>query len=218
MKSNPLERGASLLLTTALHAAAGLGLLLLLSPGGARHGDAGQDKNGVLVIKLISLEQGSTANSAPLSVPRDTLAEPQPKKALAQRNSPRAVGTSHATSGERAASLGTASPALHVGSASSSLAGTNALSYRDLLLAHIARFRQYPEEAHRDRLQGSVEVGFTLNRDGSISGAWVISSSGRQIFDREALAAIHRAVPMPGIPADLPSSLDVSLPIDFEIE
>lgn len=218
MKSNSVDRVTSLFLTTAMHAAAGLALLLQPPPGGAGHGSSAQDKRGALIVELIPLEQGTTARTALVSDRQDRHTESEPMKPIAQRSGTRASAAKSESGKDQPASFGTAPQAAQVGSAASALAGTSAVMYRDLLLAHIARFRQYPAEAHRDRLEGSVEVGFTLNRDGSVERAWIVSSSGRQVFDREALAAVHRAVPMPSIPSDLPSSLDVSLPVDFEIE
>ena len=219
MKSNPLDRILALSLTTGLHAAAGLALLLLPPPGGAQHGDAAtQGPGSVLMIKLIPLEQGLAASSASRPEPHEAVARPQPAKAAASRSALQAAPTTDANGSDKPANLGDAPAAVRVGSSATALAGSSALSYRDLLLAHIARFRQYPEDARRSGLKGSVEVGFMLNRNGSIGQTWVISSSGRPIFDREALASVRRAVPMPPIPADLPATLDISLPIDFEIE
>ncbi|HEX7853767.1 MAG TPA: TonB family protein [Sphingobium sp.] len=214
MKSNPIERFASLALTTAIHAAAGLALFLLPPPGGARHGNAIQDRSGILVVELIPLDKGTTASTNLASNTRDRRADPQPTKLAPRRFTSRASTASDTMDAEQSASFGAPSPPEQAGSAASALAGASALTYRNLLLAHIARFRQTPSEAYR----GSVEVRFTLNRDGSISHAWIISSSGRQMFDQEALATIHRAVPMPAIPAELPASIDISLPIDFGID
>lgn len=214
MKSNPIERLTSLALTTAIHAAAGLALFLLPPPGGARHGNAIQDRSGILVVELIPLDQGTAASANLASDTRDRRADPQPMKPSARRFASRMSAASDTMGAEKSASFGTPSPPVQAGSSASALSGTSALTYRDLLLAHIARFRQMPAEAYR----GSVEVRFTLNRDGSISHAWIVSSSGRQMFDREALATIHRAVPMPAIPAELPASIDISLPVDFGID
>jgi len=50
-----------------------------------------------------------------------------------------------------------------------------------------------------------------------VKNVWIAASSGRTNLDAEALAAIRRAVPMPKIPSDLPDSLDITLPIDFQI-
>lgn len=218
MKSNPLDRVTSLFLTTAMHAAAGLALLLQPPPGSAGHGNSPQNKRGALIVELIPLEQGTTATTALISDRQDRHAEPEPTKPIVQRSGTRASAAKSDHGKDKPASFGTAPQAAQGGIAAGALAGTSAMTYRDLLLAHIARFRRYPSEAHRDRLEGSVEVGFTLNRDGSVNRAWIVSSSGQQIFDREALSAVQRAVPMPAIPSDLPASLDISLPIDFKIE
>jgi len=55
---------------------------------------------------------------------------------------------------------------------------------------------RYPQSAQRAGATGSVQVEFTVARDGGVSGARVVSSSGaRQFerdFEREALAAVKR--------------------------
>ena len=103
------------------------------------------------------------------------------------------------------------------GDSVSNLSGSSAISYREALLAHIARYRRYPADARRDHVEGIVEVRFVLDRAGAVENVWIAASSGRTNLDAEALAAIRRAVPMPKIPSDLPDSLDITLPIDFQI-
>lgn len=218
MKPNSIDRLASLSLTTAIHAAAGLALFLIPPPGGSRHGNAMEDRNGVLVVELIPLDQGTAASTTLAPEKQENRAAPQPSTSYARQVDSRALAASDVSGQDNLANFGSPSPPAQAGSSASALEGTSAMTYRNLLLAHIARYRRYPADAHRDGLEGTVEVGFTLKRDGSIGEAWIVTSSGRQMFDREAMAAIHRAVPMPAIPADLPSSIDISLPIDFEIE
>lgn len=217
MKSQPFERLASLALTTAIHAAAGLALLLFPPPGGTRKGNAAQDRGGILLVTLIPLDHGKAASAASPAGKQEEVTTPTPVTRSASQHAARTSDPNRTTGTETPADFSTPAPRPDTGSASAALSGSHAITYRDQLFAHIARFRQYPAEAHRNGLEGSVEVRFILNRDGTIKDAWIVSSSGRQIFDREALAAIHRAVPMPVIPSDLPTSLDISMPIDFEI-
>lgn len=51
---------------------------------------------------------------------------------------------------------------------------------------------EYPREALREGLSGEVTVAFTVNPDGSVGAASVVSSNPRRVFDREALAAIKK--------------------------
>jgi len=50
----------------------------------------------------------------------------------------------------------------------------------------------YPRDALRDGVSGEVTVAFTVNPDGSVSGASVVSSNPRRVFDTAALDAIRK--------------------------
>jgi len=88
--------------------------------------------------------------------------------------------------------------------------------FQQLLLSHIARYQRYPDGAQAQRLSGNVDVQFVLTRDGRLHGARVRGSSGYAVLDREAIAAILRAQPLPMIPAELPERLSVSLQLAFD--
>lgn len=51
---------------------------------------------------------------------------------------------------------------------------------------------RYPPLALRRRIEGSVEVGFTVMPDGSVSNVRILSSRPNNTFDREALNAMER--------------------------
>lgn len=91
-----------------------------------------------------------------------------------------------------------------------------ALRFQQALLAHIARFKRYPEQALKQPMRGTVIVVFQLRRDGSVMDAWVQSSSGEPLLDREAIATIDRAVPLPRIPSGMPEQMRVLLPVAFD--
>lgn len=92
-----------------------------------------------------------------------------------------------------------------------------ALKFQQTLQRHIARYQSYPADASERGLEGTVEVVFLLRRDGTIIDAWVKSTSGQSLLDREAIATVRRAEPLPGIPSDLPDELSVLLPVAFEL-
>ena len=50
----------------------------------------------------------------------------------------------------------------------------------------------YPRDALRDGVSGEVTVAFTVNADGSVSGASVVSSNPHHVFDTAALDAIRK--------------------------
>ncbi len=95
------------------------------------------------------------------------------------------------------------------------LANQLALIYQAQLLAHLQRFRTYPDAARAQRLTGKGTVRFAMQRDGKVLEVWVDQGSGQQILDDAAKSMVLRAQPLPPIPAGLPSSLTLSLPFDF---
>jgi len=50
----------------------------------------------------------------------------------------------------------------------------------------------YPRDALRDGVSGEVTVAFTVNADGSVSGASIVSSNPKRTFDTAALEAIRK--------------------------
>jgi periplasmic protein TonB len=98
-----------------------------------------------------------------------------------------------------------------------SAASELAMKFQQTLLRHIARFQRYPEQARARGSQGTVVVVFLLRRDGSVLNAWIQSTSGETLLDREAIATIHRAEPLPSIPGELPDQMRVLLPVDFTL-
>ncbi len=91
------------------------------------------------------------------------------------------------------------------------------LAYRDHLADYLKKFRRYPDEARRDRVEGTVVLHFVLDGAGDIVDAWIVESSGSQILDAEALSAIRRAQPLPAAPLGWPQPLDVTLPMSFQL-
>ncbi|SDD65627.1 energy transducer TonB [Aquimonas voraii] len=51
---------------------------------------------------------------------------------------------------------------------------------------------RYPAMAERRRLEGFVEIEFTIGADGSVSQLEILRSQPEDVFDREALAAMQR--------------------------
>ncbi len=51
---------------------------------------------------------------------------------------------------------------------------------------------KYPRDALRDGVAGEVTVAFTVNTDGSVSSATIVTSNPRRVFDSAALEAIRK--------------------------
>jgi protein TonB len=90
-----------------------------------------------------------------------------------------------------------------------------AAAFQQRLLLHIARFQFYPDDARRERVQGTVQLMFAMRRDGTVSDVWVKRSSGSSILDRAAIETVRNAQPLPRIPAELPGTLNILVPVAF---
>lgn len=87
--------------------------------------------------------------------------------------------------------------------------------YRNAVRNHVSRFVFYPQDAATVRLRGTVTLHLALLRNGQVRNVWIERSAGADTLDAAALVAIQRAAPMPPIPAGLPDTLELALPIDF---
>ncbi|MGI9360976.1 MAG: energy transducer TonB family protein, partial [Parasphingorhabdus sp.] len=91
------------------------------------------------------------------------------------------------------------------------------LAYRQRLEAHLARYRIYPQSAREAGREGVVMLHFVMMKDGRVIQAWVGESSGVNDIDREAVAAVFRAQPLPALPQGWPTRLNVELPVTFKL-
>jgi protein TonB len=100
-------------------------------------------------------------------------------------------------------------------------AGTGAggaRNYYGQLAAWLNRHKRYPSRARRMRQQGTVQVRFTIDRNGRVVSHQVIASSGHPLLDQEAAAMLERASPMPRMPPTLAHQrLTITLPIAFNL-
>jgi len=92
-----------------------------------------------------------------------------------------------------------------------------AVTFQRALLSHIARYRRYPEGARRDQARGTVQLVFSMLRDGTVTDVRIRSSSGYSLLDIAAIETIRKAQPLPRIPAELPESLNILVPVAFEL-
>ena len=101
-------------------------------------------------------------------------------------------------------------PAVGVGEAFERVRAT----WQKELLAHLNRFKRYPDE--ETEASAEILVDLVLDESGRVASAKVLRSSGRDAFDRAALAMIHRADPVPKPPAAVAQAgLEFALPVVF---
>ena len=66
------------------------------------------------------------------------------------------------------------------------------------------------------RLQGVTHARFTMDRQGRVLAAAVERGSGYAALDREALALLQRAQPLPPPPAETPGErITLTVPVEF---
>lgn len=213
MKPEPIERVISFTLAVLIPVAAGVALTAMPPPGGARPGAASADR-GLLLVELIAADGTNAAAPATADAPPARLREDaRPAQRSEARLAPAAIPADASAGGKPQPALVQPRAGQAPGGATSELSGALAINYRNILLTHIARYRR----TLTNGAVGTVEIRFVLDRNGGVLNAWVATSSGEAMLDAEALAAVRRAAPMPGIPAALPDRVDITLPIDFEI-
>ena len=88
---------------------------------------------------------------------------------------------------------------------------------REITDWQVALIRQINKFRHFVRgVDGLVVVAFTIGRDGQLAECRVLQSSGNLAIDREAVANIHRASPMPRPPGSVDEAqLSFSLPLRY---
>ena len=134
---------------------------------------------------------------------------PEPVKEIKKQKKAAPRTTANPKVARRAAAPAAPSP----GSAASS----NAMpAYRDLLVAHLQRHKQYPAAARAAGETGTAVVSFSVDRSGRVLSRSLARSSGSSALDAEVMAMIARAQPMPPFPTAMTQSrLAFSVPIRF---
>ena len=89
-------------------------------------------------------------------------------------------------------------------------------AWRGEVSARLQQAKRYPNTARLRGEQGVATVSFTVDRSGHVISAELVRSSGTPSLDAEAVALIHRAEPLPPLPADLPS-VTLTVPISFSL-
>jgi len=160
---------------------------------------------------MVSLPgETQTDVSPPASLSRDATREPS----LRQPKSPETISTSSASPDSGPARLSDQQALTLAPSENGKDTGIIS-EFQRRLFARIETCRQYPATARRARLQGVVELIFAMDRNGIVLGIWIKQSSGYPVLDKEAVATVLRAQPLPAIPAELPDPLNITLPMVF---
>lgn len=92
--------------------------------------------------------------------------------------------------------------------------GAYLAAVRDWLHEH----KRYPRRARLRMMRGEAVIGFVLDRSGRVVSYELRRSTGHAVLDREVIAMIRRASPMPSFPPDMTKErMDFSVPVQFDI-
>ena len=90
------------------------------------------------------------------------------------------------------------------------------LDYIARLHRALERNKEYPRSARAQRQQGRAMLRFAIDRAGNVLDYRLEKSSGYDLLDREVVAMIQRASPLPPMPADMAADrLEIVVPIPF---
>ncbi|PPD13678.1 MAG: hypothetical protein CTY25_15290 [Methylobacterium sp.] len=102
---------------------------------------------------------------------------------------------------------------------SAAMAGNSALtSFRSRVVAHLMRYKSYPEQAQERGITGRNAVTLTLSREGQVLSAGVSGPSGHALLDSATLAAVRRAQPFPAIPEGGPATITVTIGLHYQLQ
>ena len=100
----------------------------------------------------------------------------------------------------------------------SSTRTTSTESFQRRLIAHLARYKRYPQSARMRREEGVVRVRFTMDAQGYLLSTSIVQSSGYRALDREVEDLLRRAQPLPPLPPETGlNRFQVEMPVQFYI-
>ncbi|GBQ05734.1 energy transducer TonB [Acetobacter cerevisiae] len=144
------------------------------------------------------------------SKPAPVLKKPVPDK------TPPADQTTATPAAEAPPALNQAAPA---SGASSSHASQSPATWQGALLARLERYKRYPAEAMADHQEGVPMLHFSMDRHGHVLSARIQRGSGHTLLDKEALALVRRAEPLPSPPDSVAGDpVVLTVPIEFYME
>jgi protein TonB len=96
---------------------------------------------------------------------------------------------------------------------------SNALpNWKSLLVATLERNKRYPAEAEARGDRGVAELAFGVDRRGGVHHPRIVRSSGSNALDRETLAMVERAAPLPAPPPEIAGAeISIVVPIRYNM-
>jgi protein TonB len=89
-------------------------------------------------------------------------------------------------------------------------------SWKSALVARLERYKRYPAEAQSRGEYGVAQLAFSVDRSGGVHHAHIVRGSGSSLLDRETLALVERAAPMPPPPAEVTGAqIPIVVPVRY---
>jgi len=86
-------------------------------------------------------------------------------------------------------------------------------TYQALLMRHIEVHKHYPRVARKRKVEGKIQVSFTLFADGSIKNLMI--NGKRSILKKATKNAINNALPMPQPPKQLSLPMEIKFYMNY---
>ncbi|HBD9155816.1 TPA: energy transducer TonB [Campylobacter jejuni] len=94
-------------------------------------------------------------------------------------------------------------------------------SYQALLMAHLTKFKKYPQEAIMQKQEGVVRIRVSIDESGNVLSKELKKSCPYAALNDEALSLFKRASPLPKPPKEMLKNGDkisFIMPIDYNIK
>ncbi|EAL5580484.1 energy transducer TonB [Campylobacter coli] len=94
-------------------------------------------------------------------------------------------------------------------------------SYQALLMAHLAKFKKYPQEAIMQKQEGVVRIRVSIDESGNVLSKELKKSCPYAVLNDEVLSLFKRASPLPKPPKEMlkdGKKISFVMPIDYNIK
>ncbi|EAK5573236.1 TPA: energy transducer TonB [Campylobacter coli] len=94
-------------------------------------------------------------------------------------------------------------------------------SYQALLMAHLAKFKKYPQEAIMQKQEGVVRIRVSIDESGNVLSKELKKSCPYAVLNDEVLSLFKRASPLPKPPKEMlkdDEKISFVMPIDYNIK